>query len=116
MSTEDLSADASAASANRTGMYLAVLQLVFTLGWTTYVIYLPKLAAEVGIAPSESVSRLQQGLQSFLSMRRMEASFKNARALRFKFSQSLARRRQRLSQAIVRSTIQRLGNCTNPLA
>jgi hypothetical protein len=25
---------------------------VFTLGWTTYVIYLPKLAAEVGIAPS----------------------------------------------------------------
>ncbi|MGA2291048.1 MFS transporter [Bradyrhizobium sp.] len=52
MSTEDLSADASAASANRTGMYLAVLQLVFTLGWTTYVIYLPKLAAEVGIAPS----------------------------------------------------------------
>jgi hypothetical protein len=25
-------------SANRTGVYLAVLQLVFTLGWTTYVI------------------------------------------------------------------------------
>ena len=40
------------ASVNRTGVYLAVLQLVFTLGWTTYVIYLPKLAAEVGIAPS----------------------------------------------------------------
>src|SRR5436309_12570370 len=39
-------------SANRAGIYLAVLQLVFTLGWTTYVIYLPKLAAEVGIAPS----------------------------------------------------------------
>jgi MFS family permease len=30
----------------------AILQLVFTLGWTTYVVYLPKLAAEVGIAPS----------------------------------------------------------------
>ena len=29
-----------------------MLQLVFTLGWTTYVIYLPKLCAEVGIAPS----------------------------------------------------------------
>ena len=29
-----------------------MLQLFFTLGWTTYVIYLPKLAAEVGIAPS----------------------------------------------------------------
>lgn len=38
--------------ANRTGLYLAILQLVFTLGWTTYVIYLPKLAADVGIAPS----------------------------------------------------------------
>ena len=25
---------------------------MFTLGWTTYVIYLPKLAAQVGIAPS----------------------------------------------------------------
>jgi hypothetical protein len=42
----------SATSANRTGVYLAILQLVFTLGWTTYVIYLPKLCAEVGIAPS----------------------------------------------------------------
>ena len=70
----------------------------------------------VGLAALESVSTLRQGLQSFRSMRRMEASFKNARALRLRFSQSLARRRQRLSQAIVRSTIQRLGNCTNPLA
>ena len=34
------------------GLYLAFLQLVFTLGWTTYVIYLPELAAEVGIAPT----------------------------------------------------------------
>lgn len=37
---------------NRTDVYLAVLQLVFTLGWTTYLIYLPKLCADVGIAPS----------------------------------------------------------------
>lgn len=37
---------------NSAGIYLAVLQLVFTLGWTTYVIYLPKLCAEVGIAPT----------------------------------------------------------------
>ncbi|UWU95159.1 MFS transporter [Bradyrhizobium sp. CB1015] len=43
---------AGTGTANRTGLYLAGLQLVFTLGWTTYVIYLPKLAAEVGIAPS----------------------------------------------------------------
>lgn len=46
-----LSADTTG-TASRTGLYLAALQLVFTLGWTTYVIYLPKLAAEVGIAPS----------------------------------------------------------------
>ena len=62
----------------------------------------------------KSVSKLHQGLQSFRSMRRMEASFKKARPLQLRFSQSLARRRQRLSQAIVRSTIQRLGSCTNP--
>jgi hypothetical protein len=43
---------AEATSVNRAGVYLAILQLVFTLGWTTYVIYLPRLAAEVGIAPS----------------------------------------------------------------
>src|ERR1700748_3454809 len=39
-------------SGNRAGIYLAFLQFVFTLGWTTYVIYLPKLAAQVGIAPT----------------------------------------------------------------
>ena len=50
--SETLVETANAGAANRTGVYLAVLQLVFTLGWTTYVIYLPKLAAEVGIAPS----------------------------------------------------------------
>ncbi len=41
-----------AATSNGAGVYLAVLQLVFTLGWVTYVIYLPKLAADVGIAPT----------------------------------------------------------------
>src|SRR3954463_9155900 len=50
MATTQLSAGTGAA--NRTGFYLGGLQLAFTLGWTTYVIYLPKLAAEVGIAPS----------------------------------------------------------------
>jgi hypothetical protein len=50
MTTTQFSARTGTAS--RTGLYLALLQLVFTLGWTTYVIYLPKLAAEVGIAPS----------------------------------------------------------------
>ena len=51
MTTTEIDADLSA-SPNRTGVYLAVLQLVFTLGWTTYVIYLPKLSAQVGIAPA----------------------------------------------------------------
>lgn len=50
MTTTTLQVDAKAGR-NRTGLYLAFLQLVFTLGWTTYVIYLPKLAAGVGIAP-----------------------------------------------------------------
>jgi len=41
----------NAARTNSIGLYLAFLQLVFTLLWTTYVIFLPKLAAQVGIAP-----------------------------------------------------------------
>src|SRR3981081_1711307 len=63
----------------------------------------------------ESVRRLQAGLHSFLSMRRIEARRKKASAFRLRFSQSLASLRQRLSQAMVRSTIQRLGKTTNPL-
>src|ERR1700761_1963036 len=51
MTTTELKAETSA-TGNRTGLYLAFLQLVFTLGWTTYVIYLPKLGAKVGIAPA----------------------------------------------------------------
>jgi MFS family permease len=39
----------------RFGVYLAFLQLVFTLGWTVYAIYLPKLAAQVGIAPASVI-------------------------------------------------------------
>ena len=33
------------------GLYLALLQLFFTLTWTIYVIFLPKFAAQVGIRP-----------------------------------------------------------------
>lgn len=33
----------------RTGIYFALLQLFFTLGWTVYVIFLPRLAAQAGI-------------------------------------------------------------------
>src|SRR5579863_8835444 len=49
---------------------------------------------------SESVRRLYEGLQSFLSMRRMEARRRKASALWLRFFQSLARRRQRPSQPI----------------
>ena len=63
---------------------------------------------------SESVRRLYVGLQSFRSMSRMDASLMKASALRLRFSQSLASRRQRLSQAMVRSTTQRLGWTTKP--
>ena len=34
------------------GLYLAALQLLFTLGWTVYVIFLPQLAGAVGIPRS----------------------------------------------------------------
>ncbi|MHB0772827.1 MFS transporter [Bradyrhizobium sp. 5.13L] len=51
MTTAEISTGAGT-NASRTGLYLAVLQLVFTLGWTTYVVYLPKLAADVGLAPA----------------------------------------------------------------
>ena len=61
----------------------------------------------------EFVRKDQTGLQSFRSMRRIEARRKNASALRLRFSQSLASLRQRLSQARVRSTIQRLGSTAN---
>jgi len=37
---------------HRVGLYLAVLQLFFTLCWTVYAIYLPKLTALVGIPAS----------------------------------------------------------------
>jgi hypothetical protein len=52
MSGFPISADETESGVNRTGIYFAVLQLVFTLSWTTYLIYLPMLAAQVGIAPS----------------------------------------------------------------
>jgi hypothetical protein len=45
-------ADATIPDARRSGGYLGFLQLALTLSWAAYVIYLPKLLAEVGIAPT----------------------------------------------------------------
>ena len=64
----------------------------------------------------ESVREHHAGLQSFRSMRRIEARRRKASALWLRHSQSLASRRQRPSQAKVRSTIQRLGSATKPMA
>lgn len=36
----------------RIGIYFALLQLFFTLSWTVYIIFLPRLAAEAGIPKS----------------------------------------------------------------
>lgn len=36
----------------RVGIYFALLQLIFTLSWTVYIIFLPRLAVEAGIPKS----------------------------------------------------------------
>ena len=64
----------------------------------------------------ESVREHHVGLHSFRNMSLMEARRRKASALRLRFSQSLASLRQRPSQAKVRSTIQRFGKTTKPLA
>jgi hypothetical protein len=60
--------EANTATSTRAGVYLAVLQLVFTLGWTVYVIYLPKLAAQVGIAPTTVILILMMDQAIFTIM------------------------------------------------
>ena len=75
-----------------------------------------KAAIKASGQTEESVRKVYEGLQSLRSMRRMEASRRNASALSVRFSKSLARRRQRLSQARVRSTTHRIGSTSNPLA
>jgi MFS family permease len=50
------------------GIYLALLQLFFTLTWTIYVIFLPKLAAQVGIRPQAVIMilMLDQAIFAFM--------------------------------------------------
>ena len=72
-----------------------------------------QFTVQVGL---EFDSKVHAGLQSLRNMRRMEAKRRNMRAVTLRSSQSLASVRQRLSQAIVRSTIQRLGSATKPFA
>ena len=65
---------------------------------------------------SESVRSHLLALHSFRSINRTEAQRRNASADRLRHSQSLANRRQRFSQGMVRSTIQRLGRTVKPRA
>ena len=74
------------------------------------------ISGELKIFAESLDSKVHAGLQSLRNMRRMEAKRRNMRAVRLRFSQSLANLRQRLSQAIDRSTIQRLGTVTKPFA
>lgn len=64
----------------------------------------------------ESIHKVYKGLQSFLSMERMEASLRKARDLMFNFSQSLASLRHRPSHANVLSTTHRRGRTSKPFA
>jgi hypothetical protein len=66
MSTTEISAADADAGTNRLGVYLAFLQLAFTLLWTTYVIFLPKLATGVGIAPSSVIFVLMMDQAIFM--------------------------------------------------
>lgn len=65
------------------------------------------------VRDSESIRDQFQIWQSFRSIILIDAQWRKASALRFIRSQSLAKRRHRLSQPMVRSTIHRLGNTTN---
>ena len=65
---------------------------------------------------SESVRDHPLFLANLLSMSRIDASIRKARALRLRHSQSFANRRHRPNHANVRSTTHRLGSRTNPLA
>ena len=68
----------------------------------------------LGVVPPSKISQILYLKKK--TLRRIEAQRRKARALWFRHSQSLANLRQRLSQPMVLSTIQRLGRTTNVLA
>jgi hypothetical protein len=74
------------------------------------------ISAQAGLRRLESVRKVFQGLQSFRSMSRIDARRRKASAFRVRFAKSLHRRRQRFSQAKVRSTTHRRGSTLNPPA
>jgi hypothetical protein len=123
------------------GVQLALYAAAFIAGYSTEIVFslLDRVVAQFSQVPLlqervpkintviknqsaiasrvlESVREVYKGLQSFRSIRRIDARRRNARAVQLRFSKSLARRRQRLSHAKVRSTTQRIGRTTNPFA
>ena len=69
-----------------------------------------------GMATSESVREVYVFKHGFLSMRRIDAKSRKARAVLVRFSKSLASRRHLPSQANVLSTTHRLGMASKPTA
>ena len=74
-------------------------------------------ALVLGLLTSKSPSgKSYWALHSLLTISLIEARRRKATPRVLRFSQSLARRRQRFSQAMVRSTIHRFGKTAKPLA
>jgi hypothetical protein len=95
---------------------MRVHPIAFRLGLAVTPGFALTARAEYDVTVLQSLTRKSyEGLQSLRNMRRMDAKRRNMRAVKLRFSQSLANLRQRLSQAIVRSTIQRLGSEALPL-
>ena len=72
--------------------------------------------AKAELLASESVRKVFQLLHSLRNMSRMDARRRKASAVRLRFSKSLASLRQRPNQPRLRSTTQRFGIISNPLA
>lgn len=76
-----------------------------------------KKTAQITTMPkTKIIESVQEVWPSFRSIRRTEARRKKAKAFRVRFSQSFASLLQRFSQAKVRSTTQRRGRISKPLA
>src|ERR1700730_9295926 len=96
----------------------AVFEIFHLCGWYPE----QQLAAIVMVSPQTSFWVLRVGPKSSLTQTKLsehetiEARRRKASAFRVRFSKSLARRRQRLNHAKVRSTTQRRGRSSNPLA
>ena len=65
--TPSLPASPTTSDGNKVGITLAVIQLFFTLTWTVYVIFLPQLVAQVGLAKDKVLVILMMGMRKMTS-------------------------------------------------